>query len=113
MTLERKSGGWDPTAKKRHRHFLEWVLQFLGITVSPFILAPYLWKTGQDIIRELETQVIKEAGLSTMKDWVIEDEDACDFCHQAAEAGPYPVDDEGPLTHPNCRCTWVPHIEET
>jgi hypothetical protein len=108
--LPKKKTGYDPEPKKRRKHLIEWILQFLGITATPFILAPYLWKTAQDVIRDMEAQVIIDSGLATTMDWVIEDSSACDYCQGLAAAGPYNLY-LVPETHPNCRCTLVPHVE--
>jgi hypothetical protein len=100
--------------KQRRKHLIEWILTFLGIEATPFILAPYLLKTAQDVIRDLEAQAIQESGLTDLVDWVVHPEDSesgvCDLCQSLADNGPY-VLALIPDTHPNCRCTLEPHIE--
>jgi hypothetical protein len=107
-----KKSTYDPEPKRSHRHLVEWIMAFLGIgaEVAPFIMAKYLWKTQQDLLRDQQTEIIKAAELSTTKDWVIEDETACDYCQAMAAGSPYPIDYDAD-THPNCRCSWLPHVE--
>jgi hypothetical protein len=107
------------SAKKNKRKFLlPLILDHLGIDrkeaekAAPLIFAPFLLETAQDVIREMQTeQIVTLAPDTKLKDWVIEDDAACDFCKDAAAASPYNVNDEGPITHPNCRCYWVPHVD--
>ncbi len=114
MTFPPK-GGYDPAPKKRRRTLVQWIIGILGLDelqrVAPYIFAPLFWETGQDIIRQLETQILTDSGVTGYKDWMIEDEDACDLCKYYAASGPYEVSVVGPDTHPNCRCYWVPHVE--
>jgi hypothetical protein len=106
---------YDPEPKKRRKAWILLILAFLGLDkaeyIPPVIMDAITWATPQDRIRQLATQLLVEARISPLKDWVIEDEDACDLCKYYAASGPYEVSVAGPDTHPNCRCYWVPHIE--
>jgi hypothetical protein len=118
MTIERKSSGYDPGPKKRRKALILFILAFLGLSkeedIPPIILGWLLWKTTQDIIRDLQTDYIKVSGLATSKDWVTHPEDSatgvCDYCQSMADGGPYPLEYDAE-THPNCKCEWVPHSE--
>ena len=114
MPQPNKGGGYDPNPKKKRTALILWILEFLGLKkeedIPPVILAWLLWKTAQDIIRDVQTEFITEAALTSTKDWNVEDENACDYCLQAASNSPYP-NDFYLETHPNCRCWWTPHIE--
>ena len=103
--------GYDPLPKEEHQRKVRTLLTMLGMTVPAGMLAGLLWKTAQDVLRDHQTQLLVEADVSTSKDWNIEDETACEFCQEAAAASPYDNADEGPITHPNCRCYWTPHID--
>ena len=57
------------------------------------------------VIRNLQTQVLKESGLVQQKWWVCYGADPCDFCIGIQANNPYPLDYEV-LSHPNCECGW-------
>jgi hypothetical protein len=99
--------------RKKKLQTLAELLLFMGLTLDEFL--PVDSELGlslvvspvEDIARELATQALVEAGLSTEKEWYAEP-DACDYCTELAEASPYPLDAEMD-THPNCRCQWIPY----
>jgi hypothetical protein len=121
---------YDPKTDKRKKKktIIGILLAFLGIDFAALMALPEVagldlaasWmdlllrlKTGDDIIRDISTAILAEADI-TEKDWVTHPADSeagvCEYCQEAADNSPYPVDFYL-WTHPNCKCTWEPHVE--
>jgi hypothetical protein len=91
-----------PFQKSDRRKKLEYVLAAFGMLE----LIPLIFKTANDMNRDIATQVLTDTELFDMKDWVAQP-DACEWCQDMAANGPYPIDFEMDA-HPNCRCEWWP-----
>ena len=91
-----------PFPKSPKRVKIEWALGFLGLAA----LAAEIFKTLEDRQRDAVTEVLTDLDVFTEKDWVAQP-DACEFCQDAAQNGPYPIDAVMDA-HPNCRCEWWP-----
>jgi hypothetical protein len=89
--------------KSPRRKGIEAALLFLGMGE----LIRELFASPDDIHRQLQSEAIADTGVFEWKEWVVADDDACEFCQDMADHGLYSIDYEM-LSHPNCRCTWVP-----
>jgi hypothetical protein len=89
-----------PKSPKRIK--IEWALAFLGLGE----LIGEIFKTPEDRQRDAVTRVLTDLEVFTEKDWVAQP-DACEFCQDAANNGPYPID-AVMNAHRHCRCEWWP-----
>lgn len=100
--------------KSEEDTILDAVLPILGIatiiTVGEIVLKNIITSTVDDVVRDITTQALSETDFISEQDWICEP-DACEFCQQIADGGPYPVGTHID-THYNCRCWWEPHIEK-
>lgn len=66
----------------------------------------------QRVLNDGQRQTYKDRGYSQVEWLVADDERLCDECMGMLDGNPYNIDEVPSVLHPNCRCTFIPILDE-